>query len=227
MSTLGKRVCGLLLLTLCACSPPLQGELREGLLLAYGGQFVTTEGEVFHVNTSGPADAAMAGIVGPRCLRLDVSINTDRADPWGYDRWTVHRVISDREPDRCHFSTQRYQGYLFQPTEGLYFFTDPASVEDWSNAWAVVDAYGDWTFSSYMTPEIEYQSPRRYCMEVEAVASQVGRFNHLGRSSRQLTVMRVVRTWLPPELPANVLARQAPQGPLVIRESVESCLAPN
>ena len=216
----------LLLLLLSACSPPLRGEPVEGLLLEHESQFVSTDGRVYPISTAQPQHAQLNGIVGPRCLRIDASLAEEPADPWGYDDLVVHRVLSDSAPERCHFETQTYRGLLLRPVEGIYFFTAPEASSDWSKPWAVVHVNGDWTFASYYPPEFGGNPPRRMCMEVEATASQVGRFNHLGRSERQLTVARVVRMWLPPALADDFQARRVRQGPLaVVAEEIESCLS--
>jgi len=215
----------LLLLALAACSR-LQGEMVEGLYLDGLPQFVTTDGRVYSVGDRLPAHASLLGLSG-QCLRLDVSFLDPPPDYWGYENWIVHRVLSARPADQCRFETRTYRGLYVIPIEGAHFFTDPESTSDWARSWALVPMSGSNLSEDLPQQYREIYQRRRMCIEIEAIASQPGHFNHLGISDRQLTVRRVVRIWQTPELPAEIsllYRREGGRPPIVIPPEIEACL---
>lgn len=209
-----------------ACQAP-EGELRRGLVISWPQpQFIAVaDGQVYEL----PAEAAGLAQEGrPQCVVLDSSVAPSRPGNWaGHRELVVHRVVSTQRKDACRFRVQRYRGYLYMPTEGLYFFTQPprtdAGDENWREAWFPVNVHHEPWFGVNARWSQQLQNERRACVEVEGVPSQEGWFNHLGSSRRQLTVLRVIRVWRPPDLPAEVSARYRPFGPQVFPEHVASC----
>jgi hypothetical protein len=178
-----------------------RGQMRDGVVTGFPLTFISTEdGRVYEVEMADGSQRGSKPLVfadrdesESACVRVDSSLAPAPGTDRGLPVLIVHRVVRSEsylnatgEPN-CRFGgEQEYTGLLYFPPEGVSFYVSSEAKPLWPH-----HLRGQIGGVLIETPGLDYA--RYACLKVRGVLSQRGRFGHLGRQERQLTVTRILR----------------------------------